>query len=1630
MVDVSTNPVYRKYLEYKSQNSTPSSADSDPMQEKKTTYPTSGIIQQAKEVDALQKTNDALQRQISYAEQQKTLERQRIEMQLKRTASESELRAKSQRYNALDTQQQRLQQTIERNTVTINDKKIRIAGGSDPVTDTQRAISTISNANPMESKNMFNKTAQLSAMSPKDRAIATGRGDTLMNPDLFKANISGTLNADNINQYKNNNYVNRSPVSNITTKGSQTTYKYQGKEYTTRQDAIDAKTKFNNYAKSYDDAVRADPLAYKKDPAAFKAKFDSNYNKSPTVVANSSPVSTSNKYSVDKNTTIRESQFGVVDESNQPIPTTTLSGLGSFYQTAYAEESQQSPKQPNMSFRAGSAVKPDGEDYKRSSVNISVNRVPINPNSDEGKTIQSIYDRQTETWAINQAQKEYFWALTRGEVPVGKALFDPETTQSYVNKTTGVATPESPKEAQRVELTKRYLEERGMSLDTPLAMAKLSPTRYTEAREFARDNPTGEMGDLTRFVPNSLFQKPAVTPYLVDPKERAQQLLDYANSSFRVSYADGVKPVTGTIFQTVKSQQVAPEPSTFTPEKQNSIGPNLLPIANAETVSVTPKEKKSEPSPQATIGVPQKEEINLSAMTYSQLVDLGYTAPPKSPFDFFRYAVDVAEKPIVNLVQTVPVMVNNGLLTKFGAKPMPEPKISGTISERVTDAVINSALGKGTPQENFGDVAKFVESNPLGYGRILAEVPGEVALWITGGKATKAIEESRYVAPILARAGNLLSTTKQVIAEQGLRVGIKNIAVQTPEIFTDTSVTKIVKNVIKQADLTEMVPQKVYTTMATEGVKVAGEKAKTAIKTLTSNISSMRATGAPTSAIIKSTITTTGELVKQVANRQIMMDSIRVLSNPRSFTKFSYNTVNKVPMISLPRLSTKAQTVYNVLTRKSYSTAGSIIERISKNTYLVNINKETETGLGYMFVDMAKKRISFIPSQFIEKQGPNYRVFQNSEWIKLSEAHIADVYQIPFKAFTESESGAKELMMALRQFAKKSTGLPTDKKTRSYLTSLKTKSGDPYLTIKNLYGNSLGSMRNLSATSNQIDTIAEVVDKATGKIKQIYTPFTEQVQTKGKSAVGQVEETKYYDVWFNRPPSNKELSKMEKMIRDSIAKTNSDWNGRIEMNVNLAWATTKKGIKAGLKRADYLEKIGDVEQASKLRSALGKVSAQSIPITRYPWQFTEVNPKSIFLITSEKKLPNDIMSQLGNFAKTVSPINEDEYRFYIQTSNDMKEIAKFYKGGKDAIAKIDKRQSSGRSLTLEEKLIKQFPDIKFYEFKINPRYTFLEEVDRLPRPDSKINDSRKALESGSKSIDGKPNDSSGGSGTSGSSSNPFDGGNIPNKGSNNNITQLATPSDGGDKIKGVTKEVLDTVTVEIVKAEKTPSLQKFNIPLWTTMNFGITFAGPKSNNMPTLKQSQKTIQPVKQSQMLTLPSIKQIQKSLQITVPKFQTTVTPKLGVNQIIDEGIKQMTSPMFKTSLGLTASQSQPTITKLIQTPINDQIIKERQILTPKIDTSLTQDIYNRVPTMYSPPRVPPNTQPPLSPPFRPPIPFMWPPWGDQYGKRKSRKSKNKSKKIYWDVPSWWGGAYNPREYTVVTGNKIPKWAFGSVD
>lgn len=151
-------------------------------------------------------------------------------------------------------------------------------------------------------------------------------------------------------------------------------------------------------------------------------------------------------------------------------------------------------------------------------------------------TIDAIYARQNQDRIDNAVQSNYFWQLRAGKVPIGKALYEPETKNTYYSGDTQLS--DMANKTQRMELTRLYLEDAGQTFDTPIGNVKTSPTKYYDARSIAKraEILSMPMGDLQSYRP-SLTKEGDYSGYIA-PTEYRKRITTSSPSEFPLQQGD------------------------------------------------------------------------------------------------------------------------------------------------------------------------------------------------------------------------------------------------------------------------------------------------------------------------------------------------------------------------------------------------------------------------------------------------------------------------------------------------------------------------------------------------------------------------------------------------------------------------------------------------------------------------------------------------------------------------------------------------------------------------------------------------------------------------------------------------------------------------------------------------------------------------------------------------------------------------------------------------------------------------------------------------------------------------------------------------------------------------------------
>lgn len=318
--------------------------------------------------------------------------------------------------------------------------------------------------------------------------------------------------------------------------------------------------------------------------------------------------------------------------------------------------------------------------------------------SETNEPVLKATSNDPETARANTAQSQYVADLRAGNVGLAEALTNPRTTQSYEgDSTVNIDT---------------FLSERGYTNTTEVPDSIFKPVKYDEARE-ATTKKTGEMGDLESFVyqkdrnpDESLISKASAATQ--EKREQAKKREDdiintpLYQETFPEQYnSNEALTDTGAIYETSKTVSAA----------------NPL-------VEQTRGESRYNKTP--TITQPYNDWFR-----YSDKVDAGLVTHPKetaTPIDDVQYYLSTAARPIYN----VPLELSN--LTSDTPTPIQPTTAGVAISGLIESAKFGLTGGKeGAPlEQTMPNVWKHISDDPI---RFASELPAEVAMAITGGKA-------------------------------------------------------------------------------------------------------------------------------------------------------------------------------------------------------------------------------------------------------------------------------------------------------------------------------------------------------------------------------------------------------------------------------------------------------------------------------------------------------------------------------------------------------------------------------------------------------------------------------------------------------------------------------------------------------------------------------------------------------------------------------------------------------------------------------------------------------------------------------------------------------------------------------
>ena len=363
------------------------------------------------------------------------------------------------------------------------------------------------------------------------------------------------------------------------------------------------------------------------------------------------------------------------------------------------------------------------------------------------QSLQQI-QKQRETELANRRQQQHVAELRAGNIGLGDALMNPQTTQSY----TGTST---------VNL-KTFLKERGYDLNKPEAIPDsvlTAPVKYTEAREQAtkaeKENIT--MGDLRFKEPyyagfgaqdgkiDFKYKYPeasAETQMLRrQAKERIAQFDPVIPSSDKVQgtktgfrFTDLKDPQVGTLdsgkpleqkgvsgFGVTPAQSYLDKVYDYTvPSNQKSVFPLMSGETFEATTPVTFGTKK-----EAEEYMKKKPKERLFSGTgnewwdrsfYASAVDAGEVPYPQTLQDKARYYLSTANRPALN----IGVQIANIVRPEGDKIPMYAAAEDRLIGGTIEDAAAGTPF-KGT---GWGDFVQYVQEDPI---RGATEIPAAVA---------------------------------------------------------------------------------------------------------------------------------------------------------------------------------------------------------------------------------------------------------------------------------------------------------------------------------------------------------------------------------------------------------------------------------------------------------------------------------------------------------------------------------------------------------------------------------------------------------------------------------------------------------------------------------------------------------------------------------------------------------------------------------------------------------------------------------------------------------------------------------------------------------------------------------------
>lgn len=644
-------------------------------------------------------------------------------------------------------------------------------------------------------------------------------------------------------------------------------------------------------------------------------------------------------------------------------------------------------------------------------------------------TIDAIYARQDQDRVDNAVQSNYFWQLRAGQVPIGKALYEPETKNTYYSGDTKLS--EMANKTQRMELTRMYLEDAGQTFDTPIGNVKTSPTKYYDARNRATkaEKLNLPMGDLNTFRP-SLTKEGDFTGY-IEPTEYRKRITTSSPSEFPSQQGDW----------------------------------NFYETGFGRTYTMSPKLNQFD-------SIVATGNVNANNTQFMLPKD-SFTVATTGVMSFENTKPDNAK--VIMGAGNVPSMLGGINLFMFGGSPLKGlAKEAGKVSDDLgeTTDLIQANPDKFKIPVAGGEFAPESETTTEALdwsGNKISEIPDDIWGQMAKGSQAEVFniaqsvdgiatgEEKEYAPTVL---GDILdgfsydtdrNTYREYTNDFATNVGIFfESSATTLSGYSDSQVQKQVsENLIDVGEKFQKYPVYYLTTGAVEvgsmlvpvgkvgaGLKVGAQ----AVSATTKSVKLKSLT--PVKEVFKTTDQRAVEIAQQFAGDA----SVKIVK--KQGEKFIF--INKIvkDMDFMPKMTTKTKDIIKTKIRfkkkdgsgllktpkkeqRILSDQGATIEKLGGDRFLVNLGEgQSGKGFGYAIIDLKNSRTGVIMKEFNPLEKP-------PRWVRQATTkdypveQLGNINWISNKMFKGDTIESSSIIKTLQKQRKEATGGEPFTKTQS-----------------------------------------------------------------------------------------------------------------------------------------------------------------------------------------------------------------------------------------------------------------------------------------------------------------------------------------------------------------------------------------------------------------------------------------------------------------------------------------------------------------------------------------------------------------------------------------------------------------------